>query len=778
MPSPLLETTEQIEARRQLKRDMSSWLTEQMNDLSIDYGTLFGGLTQPQSGDKVLPNCAQLVHYSTFKKAVRGHILQSLQAINKGLSALEKEIKKEFNLSIQADGGLQTSSSGAGSSKDATAQEVPLFKFYIKGGNAFKFTVEGSGANGTSDWDTQLLINPWLPVPITEEIYARVENTIAAILEQTAANLGELFTPLTEQGTQTSGLAQTQPDSTTSTSTGNSALNKELAGNPDTNTADSTNSNGGDSKTDKKSVFSLADYINSIIQYIPLLKQSNPSAKKIQTWLNNNDKAWMQHYAPVELKAGQIVKQFSHVNTGLWESSNSDIKSEYKNLPSVVESDRIAPFKIFRLGWLWKTKYNKAPATPSSPHPMEIKSILMELIDITIPRKYTIEAVTQWHEFIEEAGTEKATINDEMFDFSAPKFTSLKDDTTDTLSITLPFPNTYYHAHEQLIMLCEVADGSSEHKDKAPKRLARFGKCKGDAPKLTSAILDGLINKVNGQDINKAMSKSDALGFVGTLNLPAEAEKAFKDQVEQNNETDLRAVALMKQVQTRSEESVGLDEFAPKNSALKDQLNKATDADKINQFIGNLSKHRLVYNKEEGLQTVQMLGAAYSNDFVLEYIFNESNLISTHNIKSIGLPNLFFSRVGNRATLNAAKNAFISDFTSADKPAKSQSKAPPQFKPKCIVHDSFHSNRYTYFSTCLSFNESGKIQDCITFITANKAEAPFYQFEEAELAHKFYADLRLIAQQRKAMAALTMDYVLHTLLSNQVKAIYSLIGDN
>lgn len=55
-------------------------------------------------------------------------MLICLDAINKGQDALEADIRKEFDLQKCSD------------------SNEPLFQFYIKGGNAYKFIVEDKGA--------------------------------------------------------------------------------------------------------------------------------------------------------------------------------------------------------------------------------------------------------------------------------------------------------------------------------------------------------------------------------------------------------------------------------------------------------------------------------------------------------------------------------------------------------------------------------------------------------------------------------------------------------
>ncbi|MCY7297275.1 hypothetical protein [Alteromonas sp. a30] len=767
----LIPTKQEIEKKRELKRSISSWLTEQMNDLTINY--------DDSCRSDGLPDWANLSNFSYFKQIVRQHVLICLDAINQGLDSLEIDIRNEFDLRQDKD------------------RKEPLFQFYIKGGNAYKYTVEDKGAMGTSDWDTQLLINPWLPVPLTETVYERVENLISATFEQTAEDIGMAFAPL--QFT-----SQLEP------------------------------------------LKSLADYINAILDN-----------------LNGNVPDWRTNYHPIELVPGKITKQFSHINTGLWESQNENLKGE--NLPSIVESDRIPPFKIYRLGWLWKAQYTGVNASGSSDTPEVIKSILMELIDVTIPRKFTIEAVTQWHEFIDLKGqsdkpkgevkleqisfqpssggttyikTLRNTINTAIdaviadsektppvttttkkmeeirvlakktysaltvifgaYNSYQPVLALSKSSDTDFVNacknakaslsiiqassvkteIILPFPNVFYHAHEQLIMLCEVADGSSEHPNKMLKRFMRFDECATELDKQSNGTSQILLNEVNGstlqiQDSSGTKTKMELIeallpDILGRSLTSKEKEDVVKwfTAVDSKNYI-AETLALMQNVKNRSASLQSLDANTKNASKkLKAELAKTNDVQTIQAFLGHMASYRYIYNKEDGLQSVKMLSSAYSNDQILDFIFSETQIVDTKSVPSNGIRNMFFTRVGNRATLESCTSEFV----------RYRPFAKPDHKPVNIFHDSFQSNRFTYYSTCVAFTSNGEIRDCITFLTANKAEAPFHQFEDPNLSYKFYADLRLMAQQRKAVAALIMDYVVHTALSKQVRLVYSLIG--
>ncbi len=81
----------------------------------------------------------------------------------------------------------------------------------------------------------------------------------------------------------------------------------------------------------------------------------------------------------------------------------------------------------------------------------------MELIDVTIPRRNTVEGVEVW----DDIASGHFVVKSESVGIQG----HLQQ---------LPFPDVFYHLREQLEMLCEVADNSSRHQDKMCKRFTRL----------------------------------------------------------------------------------------------------------------------------------------------------------------------------------------------------------------------------------------------------------------------------------------------------------------
>jgi hypothetical protein len=63
-------------------------------------------------------------------------------------------------------------------------ESQPLFYFYLKGGNAYACVIDPTSAaaitqgGGDSDWDSQVVVDPWAPLPIQDMIYAAIEDLV------------------------------------------------------------------------------------------------------------------------------------------------------------------------------------------------------------------------------------------------------------------------------------------------------------------------------------------------------------------------------------------------------------------------------------------------------------------------------------------------------------------------------------------------------------------------------------------------------------------------
>ncbi len=113
------------------------------------------------------------VNDSTTYPAVRITVLQSLSTLWARLLSLKDVLYKDLGLN--------------------PAQ--PLFYFYMKGGNAFDCVINPAGpavmqqGGGKSDWDTQIVVDPWAPIPIQNYIYAVIEDLILDELRNCAVEI-------------------------------------------------------------------------------------------------------------------------------------------------------------------------------------------------------------------------------------------------------------------------------------------------------------------------------------------------------------------------------------------------------------------------------------------------------------------------------------------------------------------------------------------------------------------------------------------------------------
>ena len=110
----------ETDAQRNARRKIASWVTTKLND------------TQNSAEARFMRDC----------------VLRTLGRINVNLTALEGSVRDSMMLKAGEN----------------------LVCFYMKGGNAYKCIMDNNArtvdGGGDSDWDTQILINPWAPEPV------------------------------------------------------------------------------------------------------------------------------------------------------------------------------------------------------------------------------------------------------------------------------------------------------------------------------------------------------------------------------------------------------------------------------------------------------------------------------------------------------------------------------------------------------------------------------------------------------------------------------------
>ncbi|QJW77418.1 hypothetical protein [Burkholderia glumae] len=268
----------------------------------------------------------------------------------------------------------------------------PLLYFYMKGGNAFECVVNPAGpaatqnGGGASDWDTQIVVDPWAPLPLQNHVYSLVEDLILDALRDCASEI-----------------ARWNPE---------------------------------------------------IVSPEELLYQDGAAAPAYRYM--------------AELDDPQTIRQvFDPKRIGLWLNTSrklSDRAMPGAALPGLIFNDAIEPFLLFRLGYTWHARPLDwpAPAFPGAAlGPAIERPLLMELIDVTLPRRNTVEAVEVWEDL--ESGHVQV----------APTPVSLQYQGT-THTVLLPLPSLAYHFDEQALMLSEVAAGVSKSVDKVMSRFNRL----------------------------------------------------------------------------------------------------------------------------------------------------------------------------------------------------------------------------------------------------------------------------------------------------------------
>lgn len=314
-----------------------------------------------------------MINTSTTYPEIRLKVLEALEELNERLTELESFVYDKYHM----------------------VASKPLIRFYMKGGNAYKCVYQPGGVavqdqgGGDSDWDTQVIINPWAPLPVQTYLYSLIEDIIRDQMVKTGMEIGRLASNL--------GFPQ-----------------------------------------------------NPALLWAP-------------------DQHQWHCYYDLTCDDPQTFRQvFDYERLGMWMNgrmplSDEDVPSEF--LPGIIFNDGVNPFQLFRMGYTWHAKVSLVAPVPPDPlyrqGPVIERPVLMELIDVTLPRRNTVEAIAVWRQF--EIG-ELVVL---------PQSVGVLEGTQRRL-YKLPLPTLPYHLREIAVMLCEVADGSSHHTDKLTKRLDRF----------------------------------------------------------------------------------------------------------------------------------------------------------------------------------------------------------------------------------------------------------------------------------------------------------------
>lgn len=371
---------EESAAQKKLRRGVNSQITEILNTITLCGKRIDPNQNIPQQSEQV-------------GAMIRRCVLLSLRNIDDRIRMLERDVQQEFNFSQNVG---------------------ELVKFYMKGGNAYKCVVGNQNdirnarqvnGGGTSDWDTQVVVNPWLPIAVRKRLYNEIEEVTLSEFRTCARDIAGIL------------------------------HNNNLS-------------------------LILSLYDGSLMTVVDDQDETDdvPAGQYI--------------FVPDEKQSTRRI--FNYDSLGMVFDDRVFLPADNKDGPGLLFHDAIRPFRLFRLGYIGKVYRlrNDINGQPLPANPFEIddslyeldsilpRKSLAELIDITIPRQDTIESFEVW----ESLRTNHIQITHEELNVA-----NLED-----ASQLIPLPDINYHKLEQFLMLCEMADGSSRHYNKLPRRVDRL----------------------------------------------------------------------------------------------------------------------------------------------------------------------------------------------------------------------------------------------------------------------------------------------------------------
>ena len=427
------------------------------------------------------PETMDLARLQIIVSKVRDEVLKGLMKLNTALCQLDEDWYEGLN------------------NKGQKPDENPRYLyFYLKGGNAYK------GANlrqqldrpleerrqgvevevfpevlGDSDFDSQVIINPSLPLSLQKEIIAHIEEISTYYLQETANNISEV-------------------------------IEKEWV--------KPGNNNSSYNNTSRKE-----DMAQLVWQVLSSCKGNGLLKGQLH-----------EENVPLQIQDAKTLIAALPSQTGVRLDMLDANWSPGLWSPSVSINDSINPFIIYRLGYKWKVDekwkvdnnfHDKFKYGNDQDIIALKKSFLMELIDVTIPRPGSLEASEMWRSFFpvqeEDVGFRK--IKDE----NTLKVKSSIDNATE-FQINEILPNLRYHMAEQLLMIGEVADESSRSGNKFWKRIKRsYQIWQTDRVNLTELIQHtGLTDGVElDEDDEDSLPSPEAIRKAGN------PDKAFMDEI-------------------------------------------------------------------------------------------------------------------------------------------------------------------------------------------------------------------------------------------------------
>ncbi|MBF0274671.1 MAG: hypothetical protein HQK84_05515 [Nitrospinae bacterium] len=644
--------------QRANRRAISQWLTRQVNDVSAN----------------------------SINKSIRKLVLQALENINSRFKEFKQEtLQKKYHIKAKQ----------------------PLLNFYIKGGNAFKVAM-GEGGVGDSDWDTQVVLDPWSPAPIQDALYGGVEDIIFDEFRKTGLEIAKV----NAAGTSASGAITLMPKASgavtlTSNASGSIILNA-----------------GG----------SFEKYIQCV------WLQDNKEQKVVKGKDFSNYRLTLDNPQTVH-------KIFDHDKVGLWLSEQSPLNEKHAKkiselIPSMIFNDNIKPFVLYRQGYTWHLELESGKQAVGINSPVSIKKpILMELIDVTIPRQNMVEGVEVWEAIYPNQGNQvKMVVKEEGV-------------TVGDLTVQLPFPDIEYHLREQLTMLCEVADGSSRHQDKMGRRFKRlddiYTKFTGKQNEFEKIIAEhvGVSNINDGLPASGAITIETALYSILDINIKDDEKGLFNfispDKVNPTQKAYRLGVQMMNIVTKDVEKCKNNFVNGQLRDEVKEKIMKGRN-DKLNHFL-----------LQWGVNLV------WSDDLVLVDFLVENDYLKVNEVGLCGIDYAVMGRVKNYSALMNEINKIVNLVKES---------VVHGWSMKYRTYNTIRDNGLSYECTFVLFKDK-KAHTLLTLTTANE--------QEVSLSHSAEnippAPFAEIARQRKMAASLIEDYIVRTALSKQYEACKEII---
>jgi|GEM_PF-501122 len=648
----MAETDEQ----RAIRRNASSWLTAAINA---------GGFAQ------------------NLGSAIRGEVILTLSNLYSRFTLINLLLLEKYHVRT-----------------DRT-----LVRFYMKGGNAFDCIRNPNGAEATihggggSDWDTQVVIDPWAPLPLQRLIYSLVEDIVLDEFRQAGQRI---------------------------------AIREDL-------------------------YTHYPGFVRDFVQETLFLWNNPPP---VPPPLPQPETAPLIGLYQLTYDEPQTIRKiYDRDQLGLWTDTRQRLGDQNINhpewMPGQVFNAAIKPFDLYRLGYTW----HMTPAVNGCPD--IAKPLLMELIDVTIPRPDTIEAVSVW----EELAQNHIRLTDELINVNV---LLPSNGLAQSIGRDLPLPDIYYHVRELLTMMSEIADGSSHHADKIIKRFRRFNIIWNNynqaqittiVDSFVSRAVAALPNPPLGGRVHAAIVRYATPADLPNFGLgPAPAPPPQPGY--------LLAWKLMREVEDQTAALLALPVYTPDGKPAPETVQA------FHQARANLNAsfylNWLSRSFSPNGNLVPLAGSyAYSDDLVLLDTLMENAYLDVSHVRLSGVDQAVVVRVANHDLLQAVTGRFLNRFDTLVPPR-------PGFTVRHKLLQTTRTHGITHEAVFVIF-DTGRPVACFTLTTASAVELPFLTSPVEGEAGIPRCPPGELAHQRRVMAALIDDYVIKTSLSSQYELLKELI---